>query len=282
MAGLLKFTVEEDMKGLRVIALVSLLCVQPGISQTSTPAASSLTKDPTAVALAQKTLAAMGLPQSYQDSVADGTLTMSDSQKTLSVRLKSKNLTEYRHDITATEGTFSYVLNGLDACILRADGSKVQGAFQNSRGRGAEHIPALSLLARYQDSNVQVQYAGTFTVNGKPADVIAVSYSPPGDPDRQLSYAVSQRLYFIDRDAGLVAKVQFNQYGENNPDPQEPVETEIYFSDYRSVSGLMVPFRQVTYLDGTEHSTLVLTSVAINTGLADADFALTCGAPNGQ
>jgi len=46
------------------------------------------------------------------------------------------------------------------------------------------------------------------------------------------------------------------------------------YSDYRTVNGLAVPFRQDEYAGAVLASTTELTAVQFNTGLVDGDFAI--------
>jgi TPR repeat protein len=57
-------------------------------------------------------------------------------------------------------------------------------------------------------------------------------------------------------------------------DQSDTFSEEIYFADYRSVSGMLVPFHQTVFIDGQLNTDFKLTSVTFNVGLSDSDFTL--------
>ncbi len=72
------------------------------------------------------------------------------------------------------------------------------------------------------------------------------------------------------------AKIQYLNFAENDSNVSEKVE--VFFSNYRPVNGVQVPFTQASFADGRPRSTLILTSIAFNTGLPDSQFV----APGGN
>lgn len=216
----------------------------------------------------------------YQDASATGTLVIHRSataSDTYPVVLKSKGTKLFRQDIQKPSGTTSYVLDYPVTCVNVPQGNR-HGIYQNAVSRRVDNIPALSLLAEYADTDKQVQYAGLDTVNGAPAAVVAISFQPPVLPQSTDSLSVTQHMYWIDQSTGYVVKVRYKQFGENGP--LYAFVAEDYFSDYRNIGGLMVPFASKTYLDGVLDHELTLSSVTLNTGLLDSDFALPCEVAN--
>jgi hypothetical protein len=102
--------------------------------------------------------------------------------------------------------------------------------------------------------------------------VIALSYTP-GQMHSQISLFLNmtRRLFFIDQRTNLVSKVQFTRFSENG---HAKLQVERIFGDYRSVGQLLMPFHQVTYVDGKVETTLNLSSVQLNVGLQDAEFVV--------
>jgi hypothetical protein len=47
---------------------------------------------------------------------------------------------------------------------------------------------------------------------------------------------------------------------------------EVYYSDYRDVGGVAIPFQQKRVFSGTPVAELHLTSVQFNVGLSDSEF----------
>ena len=242
------------------------------------PAAAQQTveRDPVALAIAQQALAAMGGGQSllsYQDSEARGTLTIAvAASRNWPIVLKSKGTKKVRVELSKPNGTNTLIVNGGRGVLKHADRTTRRLQPYTTIGQRVSHIPVFSLLAEYWDSNVEVTYVGQAVVSGRPAEVVALSL-PSGDLlPASLARAASRTLFFIDKLSGLVAKVEYDHYAENDSNAKQKVET--FFSDYRNVNGVLVPFRQITHTDGRLESELVLSSVAFNVGISDSEFAL--------
>jgi hypothetical protein len=75
------------------------------------------------------------------------------------------------------------------------------------------------------------------------------------------------RLYVDEK--GLIARQAFSTPG---PDGR-PVQAEEVFSDYRSVNGIMVPYKAELIRNGRVMLTRVLRTVAINTAVDPSLFA---------
>jgi hypothetical protein len=78
-------------------------------------------------------------------------------------------------------------------------------------------------------------------------------------------------LYDIDPSTKLPTGLHFYTHPDDNMLANIPVD--LLFSDYRNVSGVEVPFRIQRYLNGTLQLDITISSVTINPGLTDADFA---------
>ena len=240
-------------------------------------------KDPTAIAVAQKALLAMGGASlaAYQDSYAAGSVTIygDTGSQSFPAVLRSKGLREFRYEIQKSQGTDIYVTDGIGACITWAKGTFQLGSVISLFGQRIDHIPAFSLLAEYANSNLSVQYAGTASVNGKMADVISLSVDAT-PPNGFTSGKVGERLVFVDQATGLVTKMQGYLFNDTNPNDTNTIE--LYFLNYQSVGGIAVPFTRLVVTDGQNTSLLTLTSVTLNTGLTDTLFNPSCGVQNAQ
>jgi hypothetical protein len=263
----------------RTVWLLALLFVvaQPGIL-SQTPAASAVpVKDSGAVALAVKAMHAMGDPATIAgitDSVALGTLTIHSPQGDFSAptTIKTKGSQELRMESQWASGTSARIVNGGRGVIIKPDGTVKALILKNTFAERPHHIPLLSLLAEHASPNVEITSSGQSSVAGTAVDIISVSLPTSSDlPQAQFFRESTRRSFYIDHLTGLIAKIEYPLYPENGG---PPAKVEIFYSDYRNASGVMVPFHQTTYLDGALQSDLVLTSVKFNAGLADSDFIL--------
>jgi len=271
------------MKRFAVVVQLFLICLSQKLL-AQTPVSSSVAKDPTAVALAQKSFAAMGgaAMSGYQDMVAAGSVTIygSSSSETFPARLSFKGTRKQHYQITKTVGSDDQVSNGLGSCITRADGTQQYGAPQNVYAQRVDIVPVLSLLAEFGNSDVNVQYAGSATINGQLDDIVSLSLSMSSTPFQVDGAKVTQHLFYINRNSQVVDKVEFAVGGNN--ETEVSWKYEWYFSDYRMAGGFLVPFRRSAFLDGKKSSDLALTTVTFNQGLLDSEFVVNCGGTNGN
>jgi hypothetical protein len=265
------------------LAVLAMLSVATHSLCQQTAAPAQVTKDPTAIAVAQKALLAMGGTSlaAYQDSYATGNVTLytTTGSQSYPAVLRSKGLNEFRYEIQKKQGTDTYTTDGGDACIRRADGTTQFGSTLSLYTQRIDFIPALSILANYTNSTISVQYGGATSVNGSTADVITLSVNinaPPGVSGSQLD----QRTIFVDQTTSLVTKIQGYQFDDSNPG--YPTLIEMYFLNYQIVNGIAVPFTRLTALSGNSSSLLALSSLTFNTGLSDSLFDSTCGVQNAQ
>jgi hypothetical protein len=259
------------------VAFLSFFCIAPRLNAATTQQF-TITKDPQAIAVAQKALAAMGGAQAllaYQDSQATGNYTVYGglTPTTYPITLKCKGTQETRVELQKPSGTAVRVVNQGQGAISRPDGSVIHLLMNNTLAERVNHIPLLSILAEYQNGNISIQYQGTAAVGGQTADVVAVSLVPTTDAIQgPLFAATTQTMFYVDQTTGLIDKIQFTNYAEN--DPNSPQRVEVYLGSWESVNGISVPFHQTTYTDGNMESDLVLSSVSFNVGLADSEFVL--------
>ena len=181
-----------------------------------------------------------------------------------------------RTEVQRSEGTRIRVVNNGVGAVQDPDGSIRRQSSNNTIAERVEHIPALSLLSDWQSSNIEVSYVRSDTLNGRPVLVISLSYIPTADPQWADFYrSTTETIFFIDQSTSVVSKLQYKNFADNDTNFSEKIE--ILFTDYRSVSGVLVPFSQSTYADGLLRSTIALTSIVFNSGLADSEFSVPGG-----
>jgi hypothetical protein len=264
----------------RTVPLVFIiLCLVIATSRDAAAASKyQLRQDPQAVVVAQAAFAAMGGVQAvagYQDSLASGTITIYSGGSPVSspIILKSKGLRETRAEVQLAKGANVRIMNQGQGAILRPDGSVKTLYSNNTFYEHVNHVPLLSLLAEYASGNVNLLYNGVAQMQGQSDDVIEVDFVPNRDPVSGPIFAsMSRTLFFVNQSTRLVDKIQCTPFYEGNDKTTFTEET--YFGDYRPVNGLLVPFRQTVFLDGQLDTDLTFTSVNLNVGLADSEFAL--------
>jgi len=258
-------------------AFLSLFCITSRLNAATTQQF-TITKDPQAIAIAAKAIAAMGGAQAlltYQDSVSTGTLTLHRAKSVTShpVTFKSKGTQETRAEFQMPTGTSLRIVNQGRGIFQNEDGTIRNLQQNNTYAERVNHIPLLSGLSEYQGGSVQVQYQGTALVNNQVNDVIAISYVPTTDPLQAAAYVeMTQSLFFVNQTTALVDKIQYTNFAENDVSVKDNVE--VYFSEYKNVGAISVPFIEAIFVNGNLDAEIVLQSVAFNAGLSDAEFAL--------
>lgn len=259
-----------------VFVIFCVLVDSPNLNSQQTTTA--IQRDAQAISLLQQCLAAMGGAQALllQDSVAIGqaqTFLPDGSTVTLPIVKKSKGTKMVRTELQRPEGTRIRIVNGGEGGIRNPDGTIRKLFSNNTVTERIEHIPALSILSEWQSSKIELHYVGADALNGNPVQVVSVSFVPTSDPQWADFYrSMTQTLFYIDQATGFVSKIQYQNFAEGDSNVSEKVE--VFFSDYRSVSGIQFPFKQASYADGHLRSTLTFSTVTFNTGLTDAEFAV--------
>jgi hypothetical protein len=148
-----------------IIAVLLLSAPRTTLAQDGPAQQATNSKDPQAVAIAAKALAAMGaqaLP-SYQDTVATGTLTVYVNGLSVKypITIKCKGMQETRVEVGMEKGINVRIMNAGKAVIQRPDGTIRVLSSNNTIAERVNHIPLLSILAEYDSTNVSLQYVGS-------------------------------------------------------------------------------------------------------------------------
>lgn len=165
---------------------------------------------------------------------------------------------KFRRDVVTSYGELTLVYDG-------------QGGWQKGPQGTREAPPPLvelmekimarvpeRMLAEAFEGKRAVQFLETAKVDGSEADVILVT-DQAGD---------AVKLY-VEKGTGRLLKQAY----QGMVPGQGPVQEERLFSDYRPVSGLMVPFKIVTLQDGKKVQEQTVVNFELNKGVDPALFA---------
>lgn len=252
-----------------VLVSICLSASLLGFAQTLVPDQQS-TAD--ALAIADKALLATGssAASGYQDAEATGSIRVPLNDP-FPVTIRSLGRTAIRIEAQLKEGTGVRIVNSGKGVYTRADGKQRQLLETNLMVGGIEFIPALSFLADCRTADVSVGKIGSDEVNGAAVEVIALALSRGKDESQvTASQEITRHKYFVERSTGLVLKVEYTNFAEDG----SPAKAQRYYSDYRNVAGIGVPFRQTTYINGKLFSELNLQQIRFNVGLSSADFVV--------
>jgi len=177
----------------------------------------------------------------------------------LTLNFPSGNTTEVANLFSTPSGTWS----GPDSLSHSI-------SFYNLITEPAWFSPSIALARRVSLTNYVATYVGHETLNGEAVEHVSVSQlgaDPPGGP----TFAhLTQVDFYLDSTTLLPAALSFNVHPDNSANLDIPVQ--VFFSDYRSVSGIRVPFHVQKYLNNSPFLDLQIQSVTSNSGLTASAF----------
>lgn len=233
-------------------------------------------RDPQAMAILTQCLNAGGGMQAIsaiQDVTATGTITYSgmDQSPQGSVTIKSLGLNRFRLDASLPDGLHSYVVGKDKTFHKNPDGSMSPMPPLNVVKPASVPFPLFHVLAAVQDSSYFITYGGLVTRNGQQLHDILVqkTFSRNEDPSGRLTDVVKANLY-IDPTSLTVLCIEDRAY-RTDGEPGD-VSHEIQFGNYQIIDGISAPLAAIEFLGGQKLSTIQLTQISFNSGLAESDF----------
>jgi hypothetical protein len=189
------------------------------------------------------------------------------------VSIKAKGIGESRLDFSMSDSPLSEVRNDTSGEWVDSDG-KSHALAQHNCWSPAPWFSPISLLNWASQPDAAESYVGAEQRNGIAVDHIKVTRSF-GAQTATLATDI-QRLttlhLYLDSSSHLPLFASFNNHPDNDSSRDVPVE--IRFSDYRSISGIKIPFRVQRLLQGNLNLDLSLSSVMVNSGVSDSEFTV--------
>lgn len=253
-----------------LFAALSTLAQQP--STTSNP----ISKDPQAIAILNQSLSAVGgltAISGIQDYTGTGNITYywAGQEVQGSVTVRGMGTSNFRLDAVLPDGTRTWAASGYVGVLIHQDGTRKQTAFYNLMTAGSMTLPFIRIAAALNDPSTGMSLVGASAAAG--AQIYQVHIIPPvinsaftGNSMPGLgSFDV-----FIDPASLLPTKLSEQARSELNP--TITVLHEIEFQNFQITGNLKVPMTINEKINGQLVSTITLTSVSFNSGLAQADF----------
>lgn len=260
-----------NLSAVLFLFLVCVLCTTALAQQTSSL---SPGRDPQANGLLLQAVAAMGGSSAaqIQDSVTEATITwlQNPAAPATTTVIKTKGPDKIRiHNQSG--GATQTVIHNQGRNLRSVGAGWKQGPSANSIHKRPEHLPVVLLAYELARGDLSAEYVGLETVGAQTAHHIRLARvsSMGNDLDAQLTKN-SQLDVFIEPQSFQVLKISYLHFSENDWRVGWPME--IYYSDYRNVNGILIPFNQRAVFNGTPKFVLNVTQVALNQGLADSDF----------
>ncbi len=240
-----------------------ILCVPIGAQQTPT-------RDPQAIGVLQQSLAAMGgsVPT---DSVAIGTIVVvaGSTTETGTIRILSRGVDQSAEQIHTTTGNRAVIYS-------RGFANEVQGTsvkrlqLELVVTSQCPDFPLALLAGALNRADSAFQYVGLETLNGAPAQ--RIRFWRTFSTNQRVKYleGFSVKDLWVDAASGLPRKLSYIERSALGS--RDALRVDVFYADYRSISGVFYPFLIRKSLNGTPWATIAIANVVFNAGLSDADF----------
>ena len=234
--------------------------------QTGASRKAGTTQNQNAVAIIQQSLSILGLPSSPTlETIAQGTFTDSNSQVS-SITIETAGEDRLRFNIGPD---FSFVSNAGSSWVIN-QGVRHTLPSWTAKYKRPDHLPSVSLIADYQNPNLQPQYVALETVNGSPAHHLSMAMLPTDGTPTDMEALMSEFHVWVDATSLLIVQTRTFDFSPETPQNRTPVDT--YLGNYQSQGGALVPFHVTSYLSGQLYSDIVLTSINLNASIPPSDF----------
>jgi hypothetical protein len=222
-----------------------------------------------ALLILQRCQQVMGVPDSLPDTLAKGTVTyLLGGSRSRPLKIETKGASMVRHEIGSPGVDSSVSIISDRKAILRNNAKENPLPHASVRYFRPEHLPAFACRVG-NSAHQQIDYLGLEDVNGIPAHHLRMYVRPPGN-DGALEELLSDFHVFIDAKTFQVIKTRHFVF---SPDAIENHSVwDAYFSDYRSVGGLQLPFRIERFSDNKLHSVVTFDTVQLDAVIDAADF----------
>lgn len=143
-------------------------------------------------------------------------------------------------------------------------------SFHNCQTDAVWFFPPLSSLA--PSPTLALSYAGQETYKGKSAYHLHSYVRQSTQHLTRWVKELSAMDFYLDATTMRPLAVMFNIHPDNNARSNVPVEVD--YSDYRSISGVLVPTHIKKYVQGTLLIDLSISAAEFNTGIALSTFSM--------
>jgi hypothetical protein len=230
--------------------------------------------DPQAVSVLQQAMVAMGgrdVPARVQSVLAQGSSVpapgISDPPGSVSMEDFFSSQSHEFKDTFQSAGLTQTFVSGHGNPELLSNGHTKKLTPHVANARLATHLPMMVLAQFLANTNCNISLVGQATVNGQAAIQVHIHI----DTDI-VQQTLSVQDWFFDPVTRLPLRVEYRI-----PDTTNVLfflKAAADFSDFRSVHGILFPFRLVSYVDGKPRDMLTFSTLAVNQPVASADFDL--------
>jgi len=236
--------------------------------------------DPQAVALAQQAVAALTNGVAVSDVTLKGNarwIAGSDNE-TGTATFLAKGTSASRMDLNLSGGNRTEIRNDSTDSpqgeTITTDGTTVPWGQHNCWVNASWFFPALSILAATSDPSVIFSFVGTENHGGGSVQHIRVYRYVPSKSGAitTLIHALSSEDIYLDSTSLIPVAFRFNSHPDDDEDTN--ILVEIAFHNYQQINGVRLPMRVQKLINGGLALDVTVTSIVLNSGLTNAQFAL--------
>jgi len=132
-------------------------------------------------------------------------------------------------------------------------------------------FPAPLLASMISNPDVTIENLGIETLDGSQAYHLVLTDSFRSLPDSQDFSPSTRREIWVDTASGLITQISWRRYNGIGP-ADYSIPFVARYADYILENGVFFPHHIDISLNGTPWASIQISSVAVNTGLTDADF----------
>lgn len=266
------------MRRTPAVALLVVLSLLPVslVAQQRQQAPAVPVRDQQAITvLSQALQSAGGLPTiaTILDFKASGNVTYfwAGEEVAGTTTVKGRGVDQFRIDSAVSSGTYTLLVNNRSGQLKDIKGKTTPITFANAANKGNLIFPLAEIASRLQDTTVGVTYVGLTTFEGQQLHQVSTRRILTTDTGRgQLLNTLTTRDFFIDPQTFQVVATLDKEHPEGKDQIEFP--HMMFFSDYRPVNGILVPFSITERVAGQKTWTIQISQIAFNNGLGDIDF----------
>jgi hypothetical protein len=232
-------------------------------------------RDPQAVAMLQKSIAAMGTVPS--DSTASGNVTLVAGGQTLQGTLELLTRSTNQTSMTVQAGTrnWSVIYSNGEANLSQA-GTSTSLPLEAVMSSQSCYFPLPFLNAILSNSDYSITDIGPETLSGSNVTHIQVQNTFASNPLFQSLSGLTTTDIWINSTTFLPQQISFVRRSAGGSTPG--ISVAVSFANYQTLGGTLYPYQIQEALNGTPWATFNIQSVVLSTGLTDANFPVTVGA----
>jgi hypothetical protein len=257
------------------IFLGFLLAFAPSFSPCSRAQTATPTRDAQAVTVLQKSIAVMGTLPS--DSTATGSVTLIAGGQSLqgTIQLLTRGTNQTSVTVQAGSSNWSVIYSNGQANRIQA-GTSTSLPLEAAMSSQSSYFPLPLLSALLSNSDYSITYIGAETLSGSAVTHIQAQNTFTSNPGFQSISGYTTADIWINSTTFLPQQISFLRCSAGGAAPK--ILVAVSFANYQALGGTLYPYQIKEALNGTPWATVTIQSVALNTGLTDANFPVTVGA----